>query len=45
MYESNQKWHAEARYRGTVRWYTWATKLERKCNPYYIEFDKNNEVL
>lgn len=44
MYESNQKWHEGARYRGIVRWYTWATELERKCNPHFIEFDKKSEV-
>lgn len=44
MYESNQKWHAGARYRGIVRWYSWPRKLERKYNPEMIEFDDSNEV-
>lgn len=44
MYESNETWHANAKNRAIVRWYTFARNLEPKCNPQRIDFDRDNEV-
>lgn len=45
LYHSNEPWHANAREKAIVRWYTWAKDLENKHNPQRIKFDLNNEVI
>lgn len=45
VFESNESWHADSKYRGSVRWYSFARNLASKCNPQMIEFDRENEVI
>lgn len=45
LFHSNEAWHAEAREKAVVRWYTWARDLESKHNPQRAKFDEDNEVI
>lgn len=41
VYHSHEKWHSEAKYRGTIQWYDWAENVKTKLKPNNIEFIKN----
>lgn len=45
VFHSNEAWHADAREKAVVRWYTWARDLESKHNPQRVKFDMDNEVI
>lgn len=45
LYLSNESWHANAKNKALVRWYTWARDLENRLNPTRIKFDEGNEVI
>lgn len=44
VYHSHEKWHSEAKYRGTIQWYDWAENVKTKLKPNNIEFIKNEVI-